>query len=184
MASLAAKGLGSTTVTPATLEEVFDRYAQRIYRFFYGHVGNREDAEDLTSEAFVKAAKELDVNRPESSVRSWIFTVARTILADYWRRYYRYGSLRPFDNDLALPALPELGANGSSLEAEHRVAEILTALPERYRKVLQLRFLSGMTVRETAQEMEITPENVKVLQHRALGRAVALTAAEPERLMG
>lgn len=52
------------------------------------------------------------------------------------------------------------------------MAEILDALPERYRQVLQLRFLNGLSVRETAQALGITSGNVKVLQHRALARAV------------
>jgi len=55
------------------------------------------------------------------------------------------------------------------------VAALLDALPERYRRVLELRFLKGYSVQETANEMAITPENVKVIQHRALAKAVQLS---------
>jgi RNA polymerase sigma-70 factor (ECF subfamily) len=58
-------------------------------------------------------------------------------------------------------------------DAESYLERVLSALPERYRRVLELRFLSGMTIRETAEVMGLTPENVKVIQHRALARAVA-----------
>jgi RNA polymerase sigma-70 factor (ECF subfamily) len=56
-------------------------------------------------------------------------------------------------------------------ETDLLVAEILRALPERYSRVLELRFLRGYSVSETAQELDVTPENAKVLQHRALARA-------------
>ncbi|HEX8919538.1 MAG TPA: sigma-70 family RNA polymerase sigma factor, partial [Chloroflexota bacterium] len=59
-----------------------------------------------------------------------------------------------------------------SSAAERLVSDLLAALPERYRQVLELRFLKGYSVQETATELDITPQNVKVIQHRALARAV------------
>jgi RNA polymerase sigma-70 factor (ECF subfamily) len=54
----------------------------------------------------------------------------------------------------------------------HRVAEVLGTLPDRYRWVLELRFRSGYSIEETAQEMGVTPQNAKVIQHRAVAKAV------------
>jgi RNA polymerase sigma-70 factor (ECF subfamily) len=54
------------------------------------------------------------------------------------------------------------------------VDDTLTALPDRYRAGLELRFLRGYSIKETATELGITPENAKVLQHRALARAAEL----------
>src|SRR5689334_10604453 len=84
--------------TNRSIDDVFDRYLERIYRFLYRRLGNREDAEDLTSEVFVKASSELDISRSEASIASWLFTVARNELADHWRRHYRYGAVLPFDD--------------------------------------------------------------------------------------
>ncbi len=158
---------------PGTMEGIFDRYVQPIYRFLYSRLGNREDAEDLTSETFLKAAKELDVNRSEASIASWLFTVARTVLADHWRRYYRHGSPLPFEDIFAESDATNLDAVKPANATEQRVAQILAALPERSRRVLELRFLAGLTVREAAREMGVTPGNLKVMQHRALSRALA-----------
>jgi RNA polymerase sigma-70 factor (ECF subfamily) len=52
-----------------------------------------------------------------------------------------------------------------------RAARVLSALPDHYRHILELRFLRGYSVRESAKEMGITVTNAKVLQHRALRRA-------------
>jgi RNA polymerase sigma-70 factor (ECF subfamily) len=52
------------------------------------------------------------------------------------------------------------------------VADVLDRLPVQYRRVLELRFLQGYSIEETAQELGITPGNVKVIQYRALAKAV------------
>jgi RNA polymerase sigma-70 factor (ECF subfamily) len=153
------------------LDQVFARYLDPVYRFLYSRVGNREDAEDLTSEVFLKATRQLDSERPEASVAQWLFTVARTVLADHWRRYYRGGATLPLDDTRANDLVEETESAGPSESSARVLAEILEALPERYRRVLELRFLRGYSVQETARELGVTPENVKVIQHRALAKA-------------
>lgn len=154
------------------MERVFERYLDPVYRYLYSRVGNREDAEDMTSEVFLKAARQLESNRSEASVARWLFTVARTVLADHWRRYYRVGPTVPFNDGV--------GANVEAGDVElpdrnrQLVAEVLEALPPRSRAVLELRFLRGYSVEETAQELSLTSTNVKVIQHRALAKAVEI----------
>src|SRR5215469_17756827 len=60
-----------------------------IYRYVYSKVGNREEAEDLTSQIFIKAVRGVDHNRSTASIQKWLYQVARTTIADYWRAYYR-----------------------------------------------------------------------------------------------
>lgn len=165
--------------SPQDLEQVFSRYLDPVYRFLYSRVGNREDAEDLASEVFLKATRQLDSARAEASVAQWLFTVARTVLADHWRRYYRAGAPLPLDDERAGELTEEPAATPTENNAR-LVAQLLAALPERYRMVLELRFLRGYSVRETAQELGLTPENVKVIQHRALAKASQMGEAGHE----
>lgn len=154
----------------ADLEQIYRQYLDPVYRFLYGRVGNRQDAEDLTSETFLKASRHIDVNRPPASIASWLFTVARTVLADHWRQYYRYGALMPVDvlsDNLMSEAKPPAAQQS---QTECWLAASLAALPLRYRQVLELRFLQGYSILETAHELGLTPGNVKVIQHRALAR--------------
>src|SRR5437763_4042001 len=98
---------GSWSPAPAAdaspLERLYDAVGARLYRFFYQQVGNREEAEDLTSEIFLKAARLLDTSRDEASQRAWLRQVAQTALADYWRRFYRAPSM-PVVAELPPPA--------------------------------------------------------------------------------
>jgi RNA polymerase sigma-70 factor (ECF subfamily) len=156
------------------LEQVFTQFLDPVYRFFYARVGNREDAEDLTSRVFVKATTQLDPVRSEVSVASWLFTVARTVLADHWRQYYRAPAQIQLDDQTVVENIPDQPNKDSSFGTNQLVEEILQALPARYRRVLELRFLQGYSVVEAADELNVTPGNLKVLQHRALAKATAL----------
>ena len=145
-----------------------------IYRYVYSKVGNREEAEDLTSQIFIKAVRGVDTERGTQSMQKWLFQVARTTIADYWRTYYRV-SINSLDE------LLETGWEGPAEEAAvlsssplERVQRILQALPEHYREVLSCRFLLNLSIKDTALKMGLTEANVKVLQFRALKRAADL----------
>src|SRR5205085_12342570 len=77
----------ATAPTPegTVLGTTFRENAAKIYRFIYAKVGNREAAEDLTSEVFLKAVRWLAQDRSADSSRAWLYTVARSAIADYWR---------------------------------------------------------------------------------------------------
>jgi len=166
----------SSLIHPPDIEHIFTQYVDRMYGFFYSRVGNRQDAEDLTSDVFLKASRQLDPTRSEASIGSWLFTVARTVLADHWRRYYRTEVSFPLD-EARVSQIPVDGG-GATVETARLVAEVLAALPERYSRVLALRFLRGYSIQETAEELGVTPENVKVIQHRALAKAVDITSSQ------
>jgi RNA polymerase sigma-70 factor, ECF subfamily len=153
-----------------------------IYRYMYHRVGNREEAEDLTSHVFLKAVSSMDYERSRLSIQKWLFLIARTTMADYWRTHYR----------LPLSSLDELldaGWEGSITEeptvangnAADRIQHILQALPEQYREVLHCRFLLKLSIKATALRMGMTVGNVKVLQFRALKRAANLEQVVTEQ---
>lgn len=163
------------------IREVYEAYVEQIYKFVYFKLGNREDAEDVTSQVFMKAAVSLDVSQDPRSKLAWLYQVARTSVTDYWRRYYKIAtcSLDEIDEvSLSEPAAePVYPGNtpdcGPDPDAE-RVRSVLALLPEKYRRVLELRFLQGYCLKDTALAMSTTEGNVRVLQHRALKRAAAL----------
>lgn len=164
---------------PATLETIYEQYLSPIYRFIYSKVGNREEAEDLTAQVFLKAARGLDASRDALSIQSWLFHVARTTVADHWRAFYQITahSLDDLlDGGWAGPQ-PSPIAQGAPSASTARVKQILARLPERYREVLTYRFLLNYSVAETAAQLGLSEANVKVLQFRALKKAGAIEGA-------
>jgi RNA polymerase sigma factor (sigma-70 family) len=151
------------------LGSTFRENAARIYRFIYAKVGNREAAEDLTSEVFLKATRWLAQDRSADSIRAWLYTVARSTIADYWREQSQHPTIPLEDPDAVLFC----GTEGPQevQRTRERAWRILEALPEREREVLRLRFLHGYTAVEIGQALGLTPGNVRVLQLRALRQA-------------
>ena len=163
-------------------EQMFQTFYQEhlksVYRYIYGKVGNREEAEDLTTQVFLKVLHQLDFERDARSMQKWLFQVARTTVADYWRVQYRLSAA-------SLDALLDAGWEGpvqeeseqssyASMTPTERVQVILLALPEHYREVLTSRFLLNLSIKETALKLGLTEANVKVLQFRAIKRAADL----------
>jgi RNA polymerase sigma factor (sigma-70 family) len=135
-----------------------------IHRLMFAKVGNRPDAEDLTAEVFLTVLRPLRTSATVAEVRAYLARTARTVLAAYWRRTL---GLELTTIDVAevadhFPDPPE------SKRASGRAQTILAQLPQRYRAVLELRFLRSYSIRETAAELGLSVANVKVIQHRAL----------------
>ncbi len=155
-------------------DEVYVDNVSRIYPLMYAKVGNRPDAEDLTAEVFVAALGPLRIEASRGEVRAYLRTTARTVLAGYWRR--RLGvQITTIDAaaELRPPVEPAQSPN-----AGDRARRVLGGLPDRHRRILELRFLLAMSVKEAAREMGVSVANAKVLQHRALRQAAQTSEGE------
>jgi RNA polymerase sigma-70 factor (ECF subfamily) len=155
----------------------YEKYFLFVYRYVYSKIGCREEAEDLTSQVFMKALKNIDYQRDQHSLQKWLMQVMRTTIADYWRSYYQLSSHsleQLLDAGWEGPADGELVSQEpmpNNLDPLQHVQQILQALPERQREVLTCRFLLNLSIKETAQRLGLTETNVKVLQFRALKHA-------------
>ena len=163
-------------------QTLYQEKVKSIYLYVYSKVGNREDAEDITADVFLKATRNVNYKLDSYSICKWLFLVARSTIADYWRN-------QSLEQTSSLDELLEVGWEGPSEDAlsttdgttEDRVQQILQALPLRYREVLKCRFLLNLSIKATASRMGLTGANVKVLQFRALKRAAALELSDTEQ---
>jgi RNA polymerase sigma-70 factor, ECF subfamily len=144
------------------LQVAYDKYVEQIYRFIFFKVGNREDAEDITSQVFIKAANSLDVTQIAQAQMAWLYQVARTTTSPLH-----------LSGDPIFLGAPEEDDIEPAVE---KVRAVLSLLPENYRRVLELRFLQGCSLRETASAMSVTESNAKVIQHRAIQKALKVGA--------
>jgi len=171
---------------PLDRQQEFQQFYQEnlglIYRHVYNQVGIREEAEDLTSQIFLKVVNSIDHERSRLSMKKWLYLIARSIIADYLRAQYR---LPKSSLDELLEAgwegPAELEVIAPSNRAEERVERLLQALPEKYREVLKCRFLLKLSVKATALKLGVTEANVKVMQFRALKRATNLEQVVAEQ---
>ena len=143
-------------------EAVYQDNATWVYRTIFARVGNRADAEDLTAEVFLAALRPLRLTASVGEIRGYLRATARTVLAAHWRE--TLGREITSIDDIEQP--PEREEAIST--APQRVADVLERLPDNYRRILELRFLQGRSIKESAAELRVSIANAKVLQHRAL----------------
>ena len=179
----ALRVVGGEAASPATSdawESIYRETVVQVYRYIYARVGNRADAEDLTTQVYMRALPRLRLPAAVQEIRSYLFATARTVLADHWRHHYD-AQVAVLEDETPAPAMAQASEEGKDEEAGVRRAnEVLSRLPDNYRQVLELRFLRGYSIRETAAALNLTVANTKVIQFRALRRAAERDAEEQE----
>jgi len=159
-------------VAPRATDIALDEL-ELVYAFIYARVGNRADAEDLTQQVAMKAIPRLRQGAPASSIRGYLFATARSVLGGFWST--RLGlSEAELREDLALAPAP----GPANEEGAETVQRILAQLSDNYRRVLELRFLHGYSLKEVAAEMKSTVGAIKVMQLRALRAAAKVRLEE------
>ncbi len=156
----------------AQFASVYEAYVSRVYGFVFSHVGNRDDAEDITSQVFIKAYKSLDGFAGRGPLENWLFQIARMAVADFWRQRYKLEEV-PFASGWDVASQDGAQAFDDGIRAE-RVKQLLEQLPVNYRQVLELRFLQRCSTVEAARRIGVSEDNARVLQFRALRRAAEL----------
>jgi RNA polymerase sigma-70 factor, ECF subfamily len=150
----------------ADWDAVYRRELPRIFNFFRYRVADGATAEDLTSATFEKAWRGRHSYRNDQAAFStWLFTIARNVAADHYRR--RRGEV-PLDpaHDAPGGADPEDAAVRRSNFL--RLSALLRALPERERELIALKYGAEVTNRAIARITGLTESNVGTILHRAV----------------
>lgn len=148
-------------------DEVYQAFLQRIYAFVRSQVGTQADAEDITSQAFMKALEAYPRYQPRGETpAAWLFQIARNCTLDHFRRT---GSRERLERALAREPAEEVDpARLAEMRLRHRdVMAMVALLPERQREAVGLRH-SGLSFLEVAAIMETSEDAAKMLYHRAL----------------
>lgn len=171
------------------LVSLYRRYVNEMYGYAFNQLGDAQDAEDLTSEIFMRVVHGIRSYRGQSSFRTWLYAIAHNQLRDHWRRNGRRAPVVGLEQAGPRAADPGGAAGGDAdreggdgrgpqggAPAAALGRSVLARLPAHYRRVLELRVMEGRSVRDTADALGITENHVKVLNHRALKRAAEVAA--------
>jgi RNA polymerase sigma factor (sigma-70 family) len=170
LARTALRVVADTGTCYPNWEVVYADNANWVYRMIFARVGNPLDAEDLTAEVFLAALRPLRISATVAQVRGYLRATTRTVLATYWRQTIG----REITSIDDVPDMPQDTEHAVDRAAAQQVSRVLAGLPDTYRRILELRFLQGRSIKESATQMGVTVANAKVLQHRALRLAATL----------
>jgi RNA polymerase sigma-70 factor, ECF subfamily len=152
----------------AALEELYLIHFDRIYSYLHVSVGNRHDAEDLTTQTFLKMLESIGRFRWQSAPFSaWLFRIAHNLAMDHFRANRRW---QP-EEDVPEPEPDEVtSAETGALESIGRrsMLELIEDLSHEQQQVLTLKFVFNFANAEAATILGKTEGAIKSLQHRAL----------------
>jgi RNA polymerase sigma-70 factor, ECF subfamily len=149
--------------------ELYDLFADKIFRFIKLKVKDLRQAEDILQDVFVKAWQALPKLPLENlNFNAWLYKVTSNTINDYFRKMYRAPEITELTDtlDIASNDNPAAAAQAAS-DASH-INLALAELPSQYRQVLELRFIQDFSISETANILGKTNLAVRLLQHRAL----------------
>ena len=151
-------------------EILYHRYEMSLLNFFYRRVGSWETAQDLMQETFIKVHTHLGTLRDRKKFSSWMFSIARQLIATHIRENRRNVETDPVDEIFETHQIePEHRSPVEAIIAEEQMAivrALAQRLPESERRAFELR-LENMTLEDIAETLGISASATKVRLHRA-----------------
>ena len=150
------------------LEELYLLHFDRIYSYLHLSVGNRHDAEDLTTQTFLRMLEAINRFRwREVPFSAWLFRIAHNLAMDHFRAHRRW---QPEEEPPEPEDSAELSAEDEALQSIGRqsMLAMIEGLSEDQQQVLTLKFVFNFPKGDVATILGKTEGAVKSLQHRAL----------------
>lgn len=149
-------------------ERIYDENYRTVYRYFYYKTGNRQSAEDLASETFIKALKYFArYDESRSSAGTWLLILGRSVFVDYCRgRGNRVYEPEEVMSELEFSETPEVRL--IEYETYAALYSAIGELSEKERNLIALKYSSGLKNREIAAVIGKSERHTAVLLCRAL----------------
>lgn len=163
-------------------ETLFKRYREEIYALCISRTGgNKEDANDLVQETFVKVYVNLAKYDPHYTFGQWIYTIARNTFIDYVRRRRDNLSIDAIVSPSVATTSDE-EPDSRLINEQHGVQldRCMAALPEKYRQMAEMRFQRELSYEEIAEQVGLPIGTVKTQIHRARERLCRLIREQIE----
>lgn len=159
------------------LSQLYDSYFPRIFRYVHARTGSADEAEDITEETFLRMLSGIGhFEWRQAPFAAWLFRIARNQVISYARKNGARRNEAPLAESMVDTAPDPLAQVESRLSFEE-VLEAAKLLPSAQREVVWLRFAVGLSVSDTARVLGKREGNVKVLQHKAIGKLQKLLGA-------
>ncbi|MBN6888378.1 RNA polymerase sigma-70 factor, ECF subfamily [Cytobacillus horneckiae] len=156
----------------SVFDDLYKNYHQDVFKFLFYMVRNRELAEDLMQEVYIRVLKSYEKFEGKSSEKTWLFSIARNVAIDSFRKDkgWKQKLIEKFDwsqqqvkDDHPLPE--EIALQNEDVQMIYRGLESCTV---DQRLVIIMRYIQDMSIAETAESLGWTESKVKTTQHRAL----------------
>ena len=148
---------------PEAATALVNQLSPPIFQFFLAQSRNRPEAEDLLQDFWLRIHKARGTFRPGEPLMPWLYSIARRVRVDHYRR-----NRRAREHEIVSEQLPERAAAPEPLQkADLKITEMLQSLPESQREVLLMLKVCGLSLEEVARATGVSVGSVKQKAHRA-----------------
>lgn len=144
------------------LEEIYHAYKKPVYNYFYRSTLDSHTAEELTQDTFLKAFKFYNTFKGESSVKTWLFKIARNTYITYVKSEKRSNEKSIYENEVKCKR-----DDFAVLDERTVIKKVLYKLSEEERSLIILRDINGFSYSEISKIMDFSEGKVKIGLHRA-----------------
>ena len=151
------------------MEKIYLAYREKVFRYVRGKVANAADAEDVTSEIFLKVQTGLhSYDEEKATLSTWIYTITHNAVCNY----YRAASQRalPLDENVLCSDTDDVMTEIENEILKEKLAIALETLSEREQDVIVLYYYHEIPLRDIAIKMGITYTNAKFIKHQAINK--------------
>ena len=145
----------------------YNYYLPKIYNYVFYKVGNSNVAEDIVSDIFYQALKNISKYKDKGFFQAWLFTIARNTVISYYRKNNRE-TLYTYDNYTDQPDPVTVEGIVTAKESRAELLNIVASLPPNQQDALLLRYTEGLKLKEIACILNKSEGAVKQLLHRGL----------------
>ena len=160
---------------PAAVSVLVERLSPQLYLFFASRLGSRADAEDMLQDTWLRIHRVRHTYRAGDPVLPWLYTIARRVRVDNYRKRYRVES-----RELGVDVLPESPTHSDETNSLPSFEEMVAVLPESQREVVTMLKVDGLSLEEIARVTSSTTGAVKQKAHRAYERLRKLLERAPK----
>ena len=153
-----------------TLESMYCRYHKNVYNYIAFRINNQHDAEELASDVFVKAMRNLHSYNSRFPMEAWLIGIAKNTVTDYLRKAMRRQFI-PLDSIMGLMSPSRQPEEVVVINEEHKqLMAAMAKLRDKERQILSMKFATELKHSEIAEILGISESHVGVTAHRAINK--------------
>lgn len=156
--------------------EIYDQFAPKLFKFCFFRVSSKEEAEDIVVQVFMKAWDHVTAGKEVTNVQGFLYRIASNLVIDFYRKNKdkREVSIDDPNNPIDVPDTSDFTEHIDRDLVIQDIQAKLEQLPDNYREVIILKYLNDLSIKEIADIMQTSENNVSVRIHRAIEKLKTL----------
>jgi RNA polymerase sigma-70 factor (ECF subfamily) len=149
---------------------IYDQFAPKIFKFCFFRVNSREEAEDIAAQTFMRAWDHIADGKDVSNIQGFLYRIAGNLIIDHYRKNKdkREVSIDDPKFTIDIPDRSDMTEHIDTGIMLQEIREKVNELPENYREVVTLKYLDDLSIKEIAEIMDTSENNISVRLHRGI----------------